>query len=75
MKTLTQIDRDALTRALAACRAEDAGRAKQIDSMLAREPWEQVAVFAASCVQSRSLGLMPWQSPPYRVVPRNDTLS
>jgi hypothetical protein len=67
MKTpLTPTDRDALSRAIAAARAEDAGRRKQIDSMLADEPWESVAVFAASCAQSKSLGLMPWQLPPFR---------
>ena len=63
---LTPIDRDALTRAIAAARAEDAGRRKQIDSMLASQPWERVAVFAARCVQHRSLRLQPWQSPPFR---------
>jgi hypothetical protein len=67
MKTpLNATDIDALTRALAAARAEDAGRRKQIDDMLADEPWESVAVFAATCVQHRSLGLMPWQLPPFR---------
>ena len=61
---MTPIDRDALERAIAACRAQDAGRAKQIDSMLSDEPWEQVARFAAYSAQIDSLGLMPWQSPP-----------
>jgi hypothetical protein len=61
---MNEIDRDALTSALMACRAEDAGRAKQIDSMLADRPWEDVAQFASSCAQGRALDLMPWQSPP-----------
>jgi hypothetical protein len=61
---MTPIDRDALERALVACRAQDAGRAKQIDSMLSDEPWEQVARFAAYSAQIESLGLMPWQNPP-----------
>jgi len=53
---MTETDQDALERALVACRAESAARAKQIDSMLIDRPWERVAVFAASCAQSRSLG-------------------
>ena len=60
----TEIDRDALTRALAMCRAENPGRAAQIDSMLTDRPWKEVASFAANCSQTRSLDLMPWQSPP-----------
>jgi hypothetical protein len=60
MKEIDEIDRDALKRALDACRAESPARAKQLDSMLADEPWQQVGVFAATCVQ------MPWQSPPFR---------
>jgi hypothetical protein len=57
-------DRTALERALVACRAESPARAKQIDSMLADRPWEDVAQFASSCAQGRALDLMPWQSPP-----------
>ncbi len=63
---MTETDQDALERALVACRAESAARAKQIDSMLIDRPWERVAVFAASCAQSRSLGLQPWQTVPFR---------
>ena len=49
-------------------RAEDPGRREQIDHMLAdpSRNWRSVAVFAASCAQSRSLNLMPLQSPPFR---------
>jgi hypothetical protein len=61
---MNRIDRDALERALAACRAQDAGRAWQIDSKLASEPWEDVAAFAAYSAQNRSLRLPPWQGPP-----------
>jgi hypothetical protein len=61
---MNEIDRDALERALVACRAESPARAKQIDSMLADRPWEDVAQFASSCAQGRALDLMPWQSPP-----------
>jgi hypothetical protein len=63
---LDAIDRDALERSIAVCRAESPARAKQIDSMLQDTPWERVGVFAASCAQSRSLDLMPWQSLPFR---------
>jgi hypothetical protein len=65
-KTLTPTDEDALRRALFAARAESPARAKQIDSLLADESWQQVAVFAATCAQSRSLNLMPWQNVPFR---------
>jgi hypothetical protein len=34
--------------------------------MLADESWQSVAVFAATCAQSRSLNLMPWQNVPFR---------
>jgi hypothetical protein len=36
--------------------------------MLIDRPWEDVARFAASCAQSKSLGLQPWQNPPFRAV-------
>jgi hypothetical protein len=58
------IDRDALTRALAACRAESAARAQQIFDMLSSRPWETVAKFASYSSQIESLGLPPWQDPP-----------
>jgi hypothetical protein len=63
---MTPIDIAALSKALAAARAEDAGRRQQIDAMLIDRPWERVAQFAAGCAQSANLGLMPWQSPPCR---------
>ena len=61
---MREIDRNALERALVACRAEGAARAKQLDSKLRDEPWEEVAQFASYCAQGRALDLMPWQSPP-----------
>ena len=64
MNEIDEIDRDALKRALVACRAESPARAKQIDSMLTERPWEGVAQFASCCAQGRALDLMPWQSPP-----------
>ena len=63
---MDEIDRNALERALVACRAESPARAKQIDDKLESEPWEKVASFAASCVQCVSLDLPPWQHPPCR---------
>ena len=57
-------DRAALTLALEQARAEDEGRAGQIDSMLRQDGWQEAAMFAASCCQSRSLHLDPWSLPP-----------
>ena len=61
---MTRNDRAALKLALALARNESPARAQQIDSMLEDQPWEGVAQFAASCCQSRSLNLDPWQEPP-----------
>lgn len=61
---MTRNDRDALKLALGLLRNESVGRAEQIDSKLRDEPWEDVAEFAASCCQSRSLHLEPWSLPP-----------
>ena len=66
MGTIDATDREALERCLVTARAEDGGRRQQIDSMLASEPWENVAIFACTCAQYRSLDLPPWQSPPFR---------
>jgi hypothetical protein len=55
-----------LERCIAAARAEDPGRRQQIDSMLSNRSRENVGIFAASCAQTRSLGLQPWQNPPFR---------
>ncbi|MCA1415283.1 hypothetical protein I6F30_29750 [Bradyrhizobium sp. NBAIM20] len=66
---LSESDRDALKRALNAARSESPARAKQIDAML-RDPsrsWDEIAKFAASCVQTSNLGLMPWQPPPCQI--------
>jgi len=66
------LDRAALTQALAMCRAEGEGRAWQIDEKLKDEPWESVARFAASCCQSRTLKLQPWDTPPCGVSEDDD---
>jgi hypothetical protein len=62
--TLSQVDRDALERALAMARKESPGRSQQIDDKLVDEPWFDVATFAAYGCQTDSLHLKPWQSPP-----------
>jgi hypothetical protein len=45
MNAIDEIDQAALKRALVACRAQSKARAKQIDSMLADRPWEEVGGF------------------------------
>ena len=65
--TLTDVDRDALTRALATCRKESKARSHQLDSKLADEPWERVARFAAFSCQMDSLHLNPFECPPIRI--------
>lgn len=61
---MNSVDQDALERAIVACRAQDAGRRRQVDLMLADQPWEEVATFCAFSAQIEALGLLPWQSPP-----------
>src|SRR4051812_46211474 len=61
---MTKVDRDALKRAMAITAAESEGRAEQLTSMLKDDSWERVAMFAASCAQSRALRLKPWELPP-----------
>jgi hypothetical protein len=59
----TEIDREALERALELARQEPQ-RAEQLDEKLKDEPWHAVARFAAYVCQCRNLRLPPWQSPP-----------
>ena len=59
----------ALKLAIAAARAEDAGRARQIDSMLKERPRIEVGKFCASVAQSRSLRLAPWEIAPVDLLP------
>lgn len=61
---MTRNDRAALKLAIEHARAQDEGRRQQIDSMLADEPWEEVATFASYGCQMRSLRLRPWETPP-----------
>ncbi|MGY4501981.1 putative component of type VI protein secretion system [Bradyrhizobium sp. GM24.11] len=59
---ITDVDREAMTRAIAAARRESPARKKQIDGKLARQPWEDVGRYAAFCAQITALGLQPWES-------------
>lgn len=62
---LTRTDRLALKASLTAARTEDAGRARQIDGMLADgRAWSEVAKFASYCAQADALHLQPWEFPP-----------
>jgi hypothetical protein len=67
----TKTDQAALEASLVATRAEDAGRAAQIDGMLKDRDWATVAKFCAYCAQSNSLHLQPWQFPPCWIDPRD----
>jgi hypothetical protein len=60
-------DLAALKLAIKMRRTFSALDAEQIDHMLAREDWFEVARFAAYSCQYRTLKLKPWQPPPCRV--------
>jgi len=61
--TLTETDRAALSLAIERVRAQDGGRAQQIDRMLADTDRTEVGMFAAACCQRQhynsSLGRFP----------------
>ncbi|WP_409188902.1 hypothetical protein [Bradyrhizobium sp. RDM4] len=59
---ITDIDRDAMTRAIAAARRESPARKKQIEGKLVHQPWKDVGRYAAFCAQIASLALQPWES-------------
>jgi hypothetical protein len=61
---LTQLDHAALELAVETARKEGPGRRQQIDSFLSSRDWFATATFCASCSQSRSLHLIPWQPAP-----------
>jgi hypothetical protein len=63
-KRLRAIDREALERAIAIDRQRDLATRQQIDEKLEREPWREVAEFAAYGCQCTALHLKPWQPPP-----------
>jgi hypothetical protein len=59
------IDEEACRRAIEAIRESNAGAAVlQIEQMLADDPWEDVARFAAYSQQVDNLRLQPWEVPP-----------
>lgn len=67
---LDEIDRKALESCMRLAASGDRERGEQLESMLAGSeiskpvPWIDVACFAASIVQRRSLGLRPWERAP-----------
>jgi len=61
---LTEIDRDALRRALEAAAAEGAGYRKHLDGIEARDDWVSAAQSASYHLQVKNLRLRPWQCPP-----------
>lgn len=64
-RELSDIDREALERALAMALADkDQGRVEQVRHMLETDHWLEVRGFCAYGQQRRSLGLRPWESPP-----------
>ena len=64
MDEISDVDRDAFTRAIIACRAQGPARSRQIDAMLTHRSWEEVGKFAAYCAQGRSLDVQPWANVP-----------
>jgi hypothetical protein len=72
---LHPIDKDALTRAIEMTRANGGSDAVQIENKLRKEPWGQVARFAAYCRQCDNLRLLPHQSPPCWVDDMEATLA
>lgn len=49
---LTDVDRDAMTRAIEMCRSENKGRRHKIDQKLKDEKWRRVGRFCPSAVHS-----------------------
>jgi hypothetical protein len=66
-EALSPTDRAALTLAIEVTRNESSARRQQIDSFLQKRSWIAVATFCASCAQSRSLRIDPWQPAPCNV--------
>jgi hypothetical protein len=61
---MKRIDRDAMKRAIEEVRRKGGEDLRQIESMLASQPWEEVGVFAVYSCQDDNLHLEPWQVPP-----------
>jgi hypothetical protein len=62
--SLSRIDHDALTRAVAIQSKDPVQRRRIAEKLAAGEDWERVAGFCASACQHDALALMPWQSSP-----------
>lgn len=61
---LTDVDRDAMTRAIETTRKESPARRRQVDSFLSSRPWERVGRFCTFSCQMDALHLDPWETPP-----------
>ena len=61
------IDLDALRRAMEIYAAGDPAKAEQLRAKLQDAPWQDVAKFAAYCVQGDILQLRPWEPAPCEV--------
>jgi hypothetical protein len=66
---LGELDRDALTRSMAAVVACDPWRAAQLADMESAHGWRSAAEFASSCAQAANLRLNPWEVPPAQLPP------
>jgi hypothetical protein len=62
--TLSEVDREALERAIELARRESRARCDQVDSMLRERDWLDVAKFCAYCCQDTELKLKPWEIVP-----------
>jgi hypothetical protein len=66
---MTPIDREACERAVELEQKKSGGERLRIDQMLATEPWEETARFAAYSQQIDNMHLQPWEVPPCWVAP------
>jgi hypothetical protein len=64
MTTLSPVDLEALTRALALARAEGDEERARFDGEMIRRGWEWAAQSASYHRQCRAPQLRPWQAPP-----------
>jgi hypothetical protein len=61
---MKRVDRAAMRRAIEEVRGKGGEDLRQIEAMLASQPWEEVGAFAAYSCQDGNLQLEPWQVPP-----------
>jgi hypothetical protein len=61
---MKRVDRAAMKRAIEEVRRKGGEDQRQIEAMLASQPWEEVGAFAAYSCQDDNLQLEPWQVPP-----------